>query len=148
MYVLYVVMYTCTHLISYATVCINLVLFRGLAAFASGACHTACMYCMLYCTHLICYCIKSNVVIRVQFLPYFGKFLSLWALFLSLWAVSFVSQFLVFVDSFIVFVGSFLSFWRSPSHGAQPLGLSSSHQSSHRCAQARPAHPPPPKLAQ
>ena len=38
-------------------------------------------------------------------------------------------------------------FWRSPSHGAQPLGLSSSHQSSHQCAQARPAHPPPPKLA-
>ena len=39
-------------------------------------------------------------------------------------------------------------FWRSPSHGAQPLGLSSSHQSSHQCAQARPAQPPPPKLAQ
>jgi len=38
-------------------------------------------------------------------------------------------------------------FWRSPSHGAQPLGLSSSHQSSHQGVQARPAHPPPPKLA-
>ena len=38
-------------------------------------------------------------------------------------------------------------FWRSPSHGAQPLGLTYSHQSSHQCAQARPAHPPPPKLA-
>ena len=40
-----------------------------------------------------------------------------------------------------------LAFWRSPSHGAKPLGLSSSHQSSHQGAQARPAHPPPPKLA-
>jgi len=39
-------------------------------------------------------------------------------------------------------------FWRSPSHGAKPLGLPSSHQSSHQCAQAHPAHPPPPKLAQ
>ena len=39
-------------------------------------------------------------------------------------------------------------FWRSPSHGAQPLGLVDSHQSSHQGAQARPAHPPPPKLAQ
>ena len=39
------------------------------------------------------------------------------------------------------------SFWRSPSHGAQPLGLVSSHQSSHQGAQASPAHPPPPKLA-
>jgi len=38
-------------------------------------------------------------------------------------------------------------FWRSPSHGAQPLGLPDSHQSSHQCAQARPAHPQPPKLA-
>jgi len=38
-------------------------------------------------------------------------------------------------------------FWRSPSHGAQPLGLSSSHQSLHQCAQAHPAHPPPPELA-
>jgi len=37
--------------------------------------------------------------------------------------------------------------WRSPSHGAQPLGLPDSHQSSHQCAQAHPAHPPPPKLA-
>ena len=43
---------------------------------------------------------------------------------------------------------AFIDFWRSPSHGAQPLGLSSSNQSSHQCAQARPAHPPPPKLAQ
>jgi len=41
-----------------------------------------------------------------------------------------------------------LIFWRSPSHGAQPLGLMSSHQSSHQGTQARPAHPPPPKLAQ
>ena len=40
-----------------------------------------------------------------------------------------------------------LFFWRSPSHGAQPLGLTYSHQSSHQCAQARPAHPPPTKLA-
>jgi hypothetical protein len=40
-----------------------------------------------------------------------------------------------------------VTFWRSPSHGAKPLGLSSSHQSSHQGAQARPAHPPPPKLA-
>ena len=39
------------------------------------------------------------------------------------------------------------AFWRSPSHGAQPLGLMSSHQSSHQGAQARPAHPPPPELA-
>ena len=38
-------------------------------------------------------------------------------------------------------------FWRSPSHGAKPLGLPDSHQSSHQCAQAHPAHPPPPKLA-
>ena len=43
---------------------------------------------------------------------------------------------------------TFKSFWRSPSHGAQPLGLPSSHQSSHQGTQARPAHPPPPKLAQ
>ena len=40
-----------------------------------------------------------------------------------------------------------VSFWRSPSHGAQPLGLPSSQQSSHQGVQARPAHPPPPKLA-
>jgi len=40
-----------------------------------------------------------------------------------------------------------LLFWRSPSHGAQPLGLPSSHQSSHQGTQARPAHPPPPELA-
>ena len=33
-----------------------------------------------------------------------------------------------------------LFFWRSPSHGAQPLGLPDFHQSSHQCAQARPAH--------
>ena len=39
--------------------------------------------------------------------------------------------------------------WRSPSHGAKPLGLPDSHQSSsHQSAQAHPAHPPPPKLAQ
>jgi len=38
-------------------------------------------------------------------------------------------------------------FWRSPSHGAQPLGLVDSHQSSHQGAQARPAHPPPPNFA-
>ena len=43
---------------------------------------------------------------------------------------------------------NYTSFWRSPSHGAQPLGLPSSHQSSHQGTQARPAHPPPPKLAQ
>ena len=43
--------------------------------------------------------------------------------------------------------GDFRRFWRSPSHGAQPLGLVDSHQSSHQGAQARPAHPPPPKFA-
>ena len=47
----------------------------------------------------------------------------------------------------VLFLYKHRPFWRSPSHGAQPLGLSSSHQSSHQCAQARPAHPPPPKLA-
>ena len=41
----------------------------------------------------------------------------------------------------------FTIFWRSPSHGVKPLGLPSSHQSSHQGAQARPAHPPPPNLA-
>ena len=39
-------------------------------------------------------------------------------------------------------------FLQSPSHGAQPLGLVDSHQSSHQGAQARPAHPPPQTLAQ
>jgi hypothetical protein len=36
------------------------------------------------------------------------------------------------------------TFWRSPSHGAKPLGLTYSQSSSHQGAQARPAHPPPP----
>ena len=40
-----------------------------------------------------------------------------------------------------------IHFCRSPIHGAQPLGLPSSQQSSHQGVQARPAHPPPPKLA-
>jgi len=38
-------------------------------------------------------------------------------------------------------------FWRSPGHGAKPLGLMCSHQSSHQCAQARPAHPLSPNFA-
>ena len=40
-----------------------------------------------------------------------------------------------------------LCFWRSPSHGAQPLGLVDSQQSSHQGAQARSAHPLSPNFA-
>jgi len=38
-------------------------------------------------------------------------------------------------------------FWRSPSHGAKPLGLPSSQQNSHQGAQACPAHPLSPDFA-
>ena len=38
-------------------------------------------------------------------------------------------------------------FWRSPSHGAKPLGLIDSQQSSHQGAQAHPANPLSPNFA-
>jgi len=39
-------------------------------------------------------------------------------------------------------------FLAKPQSWGAALGLMSSHQSSHQCAQARPAHTPPPKLSQ
>ena len=39
-------------------------------------------------------------------------------------------------------------FLAKPQSWGAALGLMSSHQSSHQCAQARPAHPPPPEFAQ